>query len=78
MARKASSKPADCTAKLGFEAKLWLAAPPPDIARRFDELTAPLMAKIKDNSTESRTLVTLRDALQTKILSGEIRPDLQP
>ncbi len=26
MARKASSKPSDSTANLGFEAKLWLAA----------------------------------------------------
>jgi len=51
---------------------LWLAVPPPDIARRFDELTAPLMAKIKANSTESRTLATLRDTLLPKLLSGEL------
>jgi type I restriction enzyme S subunit len=50
----------------------WLAVPPPDIARRFDELTAPLMAKIKANSTESRILATLRDALLPKLLSGEM------
>jgi type I restriction enzyme S subunit len=50
----------------------WLAVPPPDIARRFDELTAPLMAKIKSNSTESRTLATLRDTLLPKLLSGEL------
>jgi type I restriction enzyme S subunit len=50
----------------------WLAVPPPDIARRFDELTAPLMAKIKANSTESRTLATLRDTLLPKLLSGTI------
>jgi type I restriction enzyme, S subunit len=48
----------------------WLAVPPPDIARRFDDLTAPLMAKIKANSTESRTLATLRDTLLPKLLSG--------
>jgi type I restriction enzyme S subunit len=41
-------------------------------ARRFDELTAPLMAKIKANSTESRTLATLRDTLLPKLLSGEL------
>lgn len=51
----------------------WLAVPPPDIARRFDELTAPLMAKIKANSTQSRTLATLRDTLLPKLLSGELR-----
>ena len=50
----------------------WLAVPPPNIARSFDELTAPLMAKIKANSTESRTLATLRDTLLPKLLSGEI------
>ena len=50
----------------------WLAVPPPAIARRFDELTAPLMAKIKANSTESRTLATLRYTLLPKLLSGEV------
>jgi type I restriction enzyme, S subunit len=50
----------------------WLAVPPPDIARRFDELTAPLMAKIKAIATESRTLATLRDTLLPKLLSGEL------
>jgi type I restriction enzyme S subunit len=50
----------------------WLAVPPPDIAKRFDELTAPLMSKIKANSTESRTLATLRDTLLPKLLSGEL------
>jgi type I restriction enzyme, S subunit len=50
----------------------WLAVPPPDIARRFDELTAPLMAKINANSTESRTLANLRDTLLPKLLSGEL------
>ena len=50
----------------------WLAVPPPSISHRFNELTAPLMAKIKSNSTESRTLATLRDTLLPKLLSGEI------
>ena len=50
----------------------WLAVPPRNIAHRFDELTAPLMAKIKANSTESRTLATLRDTLLPKLLSGEL------
>ena len=50
----------------------WLAVPTPEIARRFDELTAPLMAKIKANSAESRTLATLRDTLLPKLLSGEL------
>jgi type I restriction enzyme S subunit len=50
----------------------WLAVPTPAVSRRFDELTAPLMAKIKANSTESRTLATLRDTLLPKLLSGEL------
>jgi type I restriction enzyme S subunit len=50
-----------------------IAVSPPDIAHRFDELTAPLMTKIKANSHESRTLATLRDTLLPKLLSGELR-----
>ncbi len=55
----------------------WLAIPPLDVALCFDKLTAPLMAKIKANSNESRTLATLRDTLLPKLLSGELslRPD---
>jgi type I restriction enzyme S subunit len=48
----------------------WLAVPPPAIAECFDEMTAPMMAKIKSNSTESRTLAALRDTLLPKLLSG--------
>jgi type I restriction enzyme, S subunit len=50
----------------------WLAVPAPEIARKFDELTAPLMSKIKTNSRQSRTLATLRDAVLPKLLSGEL------
>jgi type I restriction enzyme S subunit len=50
----------------------WLAVPPPDIAERFNELTAPLMAKIKANAHQSRTLANLRDTLLPKLLSGEL------
>ncbi|MFO0871681.1 MAG: restriction endonuclease subunit S [Pirellulales bacterium] len=51
----------------------WLAVPPLRIARRFDELTAPLIARIKANSSQSRTLAALRDTLLPKLLSGELR-----
>ena len=50
----------------------YLAVPKPEIAEHFDELTAPLMAQIKANSDESRTLATLRDTLLPKLLSGEL------
>jgi type I restriction enzyme S subunit len=50
-----------------------LAIPPiPDVARRFGEITAPLMETIKANAEESRDLATLRDTLLPKLLSGEV------
>ncbi|ACV35992.1 restriction endonuclease subunit S [Accumulibacter sp.] len=49
-----------------------IAVPPPAIACRFDELTAPLMTEIKANANQSRTLATLRDTLLPKLLSGEL------
>jgi type I restriction enzyme S subunit len=48
------------------------AIPTPAVARRFDELTSPLMQKIKANAHQSRTLATLRDTLLPKLLSGEL------
>lgn len=48
----------------------FLAVPTSDVAHRFDEFTAPLMAKIKANSLESRTLAILRDTLLPQLLSG--------
>jgi type I restriction enzyme S subunit len=51
----------------------WLAVPPPGIAERFDELTAPLMAKIKANADQSRILAALRYKLLPKLLSGKLK-----
>ena len=48
-----------------------LAVPTPQVARRFDEFTAPLMERIKANAKESRTLATLRNTLLPKLLSGD-------
>jgi type I restriction enzyme, S subunit len=50
----------------------FLAVPTPDIARCFDELTAPIMVKIKANSNESRTLATLRDKLLPELMAGRL------
>ena len=58
--------PSDCFGKF------LVAVPPRAVAQRFGELTAPLMAKIKANANESRTLATLRDTLLPKLLSGEL------
>lgn len=56
----------------------WLAVPPPEIANRFDDLTAPMMAQIKANSTQFRTLATPRDTLLPKLLSGELSTNIIP
>ncbi|MCE9520067.1 MAG: DUF4365 domain-containing protein, partial [Verrucomicrobia bacterium] len=50
----------------------WLAVPPPDIARRFDELTAPLMAKIKAaEAAERGTLNHFPKSMNTKEINRE-------
>jgi type I restriction enzyme S subunit len=54
-----------------------LAVPKPEVALRFDELTAPLMTMINANAKESRTIATLRDTLLPKLLSGEMLPSGQ-
>ena len=54
---------------------LFVTAPTAEVARRFDELTSPLMAKIKANTKQSRTLATLRDTLLPKLLAGELQVD---
>ncbi len=46
--------------------------PSPEIAQRFGKLVAPLFAKIKSNSDQSRTLANLRDTLLPKLLRGEL------
>ncbi|MBS1560993.1 MAG: restriction endonuclease subunit S [Bacteroidetes bacterium] len=54
----------------------WLAVPPPEIADRFNELTAPVMERIKSNTEQTRKLATLRDTLLPKLLSGELMVSL--
>jgi type I restriction enzyme S subunit len=43
------------------------------VARKFREITEPLITKIQNNEAESFTLAALRDALLPKLISGEIR-----
>lgn len=43
------------------------------LLKAFDELAAPLLEKIKSNTSESRTLAQIRDLLLPKLMSGEIR-----
>ena len=40
---------------------------------QYDEVTAPLRAKLQQNRAESRTLAQTRDLLLPKLMSGEIR-----
>lgn len=52
--------------------KFLLAIPPRAVARKFDELTSPLMAMIKAASQESCTLATKRDTLLPSLLHGQL------
>ena len=66
MARKASSQPADSTATIGFEAKLWLTADKHRTIRSHQKVSMnPLVHR-------SGTLATLRDTLLPKLLGGEL------
>jgi type I restriction enzyme S subunit len=49
------------------------ALPPETLVQAFDSTAAPVLARIRQNERESRTLAALRDALLPKLISGEIR-----
>jgi type I restriction enzyme, S subunit len=59
--------PADCFASF------YVAVPPKPIAMAFGELAKSFFSKMKQNDEESATLALLRDALLSKLLSGEVR-----
>ena len=46
--------------------------PPANLTATFDRTVAPLLAQIRANLHQSRTLATLRDTLLPKLLSGEL------
>ena len=48
--------------------------PPAPLTQAFDRTVTPLLAQIRANLHQSRTLATLRDTLLPKLLSGELRP----
>lgn len=50
-----------------------MVAPPASIAQMFGGYAKSVMAKVRTNDDESRTLATIRDALLPKLLSGKIR-----
>ena len=47
--------------------------PPAPLTQAFDRSVEPLLAQIRANLHQSRTLATLRDTLLPKLLSGELR-----
>jgi type I restriction enzyme S subunit len=59
--------PADCFASL------LLAIPPDAVTQKFGEAVVPLMDQIRSNSEQNISLVSIRDDLLPKLLSGKIR-----
>jgi type I restriction enzyme S subunit len=53
--------------------KYMLAVPPESLANRFGDFARSVMAKIRSNDEQSRTLAVLRDALLPRLMSGEVR-----
>jgi type I restriction enzyme S subunit len=47
-------------------------APPFDLQKAFGAAVGPLLKRINENETQSRTLATLRDTLLPRLLSGEL------
>ena len=47
--------------------------PPQELIRAFESLIGPMDEHIKTHVSESRTLIALRDALLSKLVSGEVR-----
>jgi type I restriction enzyme S subunit len=52
--------------------KYMLAVPPESLANRFGDFARSVMAKIRSNDEQSRTLAALRDALLPRLMSGEV------
>ncbi|MBA2395729.1 MAG: restriction endonuclease subunit S [Ktedonobacteraceae bacterium] len=51
----------------------FIAEPSPECAKIFGKFAQSMMQAIKQNDEESQTLVTIRDTLLPKLLSGEVR-----
>jgi type I restriction enzyme S subunit len=52
-------------------------APARDLVIRYEHFIAPMDSRVELNERESRTLAALRDMLLPKLLSGEIRLNLE-
>lgn len=56
---------------------IMICVPPPDLVEKFDRLAHPLFEAISINGKENRVLAQIRDALLSKLLSGEIRANVK-
>ena len=54
-----------------------LALPPVSVAEAFESTVTPIMERLLSNLTEVRTLAVLRDTLLPKLVSGELRVNVQ-
>jgi type I restriction enzyme S subunit len=59
--------PASCFANFS------IAVPPADIANQFGDIAKSVMAMVKSNDEEARTLNNIRNALLPKLMTGKIR-----
>ena len=57
----------------GILARVPLVVPPDEILGAFDRFARPLADKVISADAQTATLVSLRDALLPKLISGEIR-----
>lgn len=73
----ASGGTATLNLNTGDFSKIKIALPNDLILQKFNELAIPLFEKIKTNSQQIQTLETLRDTLLPKLISGEVRVNVQ-
>lgn len=73
----ASGGTATLNLNTGDFSKIKIALPNDLILQKFNELAIPLFEKIKTNSQQIQTLETLRDTLLSKLISGEVRVNVQ-
>ncbi|MBS1939736.1 MAG: restriction endonuclease subunit S [Bacteroidetes bacterium] len=50
--------------------------PPSDRVEAFDKVVAPLFDKVKSNQVQTQSLTKLRDTLLPKLMSGEVRVEM--
>jgi type I restriction enzyme, S subunit len=54
-------------------ASLQVVSPPANLISAFDGVVGSILSKIKANLTNNRDLISLRDSLLPKLISGELR-----